>query len=175
VLIAVWLKESYKNLPEDKLDLAIKYSKFDIKILTELQESLLPFLGQKVKKKSSSEGWFTDIQLHDFKDFIENSIEFLVKEEKVKEPTGEVKQRVNEFVLTLSSFDSKSQFAKIYYDLLWKLFGLSLGKDYVEIKEAVFGQVALSIVLSSEVRLENLIPYKLTFSPRCITSLRLSS
>ena len=53
-----------------------------------------------LEKKSSSEGWFTDIQLHDFKDFIENSIEFLVKEEKVKEPTGEVKQRVNEFVLT---------------------------------------------------------------------------
>src|SRR3954469_8868675 len=49
----------------------------------------------------------------------DSPIDLLVKEEKVRELTEEVKQRVNEFVLSLSSFDSKSQFAKIYYDLLW--------------------------------------------------------
>src|SRR5690606_29727275 len=44
---------------------------------------------------------------------------------------------------------SRGELAKTYYELLWKLYGLSLGKDYGEIKEVIFGQVALSILLSS--------------------------
>jgi hypothetical protein len=104
--IAVWLKEHYKNIPEEKLDERIKDSKFDIKVLIEMQESLLPFLEQTAKKKSSLEGWFTDLNLYDLKDFIESSIDFLIKEEKVRELTEEVKRQVNEFVQSLSSFDS---------------------------------------------------------------------
>jgi hypothetical protein len=49
----------------------------------------------------------------------------------------------------LSSFDSRGVLAKLYYDLLWRLYGFSLGKDYMEIKDVVFGQVALSILLYS--------------------------
>jgi hypothetical protein len=72
----------------------------------------------------------------------------LIKEEKVKELTEEVKHKVNEFVQSLASFDSKGEIAKIYYDLLWRLYGLSLGKDYLEIRDVVFGQVGTNSTCS---------------------------
>jgi uncharacterized protein YjgD (DUF1641 family) len=118
--MAVWIKRHYKDIPEDKLDDVIKESTFDIKVMVETQESLLPFLEQKISKRSSSEGWFTEQTVYDFKDFIDNSIDFLIKEEKLKELTEQVKSRIGEFVQTLSSLDSEGEIAKFYYDLLWK-------------------------------------------------------
>lgn len=58
---------------------------------------------------ASLEGWFTDLHLYDFKDFIEKPPEFLVKEEKIRELTEEVKIRVLGFVQSLSSLDHEKQ------------------------------------------------------------------
>ena len=149
VVIAVWIKEHYKNISENELDKKIRTSKYDLKVLTEMQESLLPFIESKVKKKPTTEGWFTNVNLSDLKDFIEHSIDYIVKEERVQQLTEETEQRVQEFIRTLTSLDQDNNLVRIYYDLLWKLYGLSLGEDFVKVKEIVFGQVALSIILSS--------------------------
>jgi hypothetical protein len=146
--IAVWIKENFRNIPEDELDLKIRTSKFDIKILSEVPESLIPFLEARFRKRYSSGGWFTDVSLYDFKDFIENSIEYVTKEEKVKKISEEIYNSVIEFVNIVSSYDSKDTLTRIYCDLLWKLYGLSFNGDLKKVKEIIFGQVALSIILS---------------------------
>ncbi|MGH2639165.1 MAG: hypothetical protein ACRDF4_07805, partial [Rhabdochlamydiaceae bacterium] len=141
LVMAVWLKEDYrKDLPEDELTNEVKRSKFDVRILTE-ETSILPFL-EKRTRQTASEGWFVDVQISDFRDFIENSIDFLIKEEQIEQLSALVKDRVNQFVQALSNIDKQGDLTKKYYDLFWKLYGLSLGKDPLEINEIIFGQVA---------------------------------
>ncbi|MHB1908338.1 MAG: DNA methyltransferase family protein [Nitrososphaerales archaeon] len=148
IVIALWYKEEFPNVSEQELLEKIKTSTFDIKVFVASTDLLTPYLEQK-GKKTTSEGWFTDIALSDLKDFIKNSTEFLVHEEKVAELTAQIKSEIFDFVSTMSSLDKKETYAKQLYDLFWRLYGLSLGKDYKEIKDVIFGQAALSILLSS--------------------------
>jgi hypothetical protein len=148
IVIALWYKEEFPNVSEQELVDRIKNSTFDIKVFVATTDSLTPYLEQK-GKRPTSEGWYVDITLSDLKDFIKNSTEFLVREEKVIELTEQIKGEIFDFVRTMSTLDKKGRYAKQFYDLFWRLYGLSLGKDYKEIKDVIFGQAALSILLSS--------------------------
>ncbi|MBI4232466.1 hypothetical protein HY605_04500, partial [Candidatus Peregrinibacteria bacterium] len=149
LVIALWLKTRYSGLSESELDTAIKGSTFDVKVLSETHERLDAYLPQKLRNRLSPEGWFTDIVLSDLKDFIDSAPEFLVKEEKVVELMSRVEEEIYFFVRSMSSVDRDGEHAKKFYDLFWKLYGLSLGKSPSEISDVIFGQVALSILLSS--------------------------
>ncbi len=149
LVLALWLSDQYSGLTEDELDNAVRRSKFEVKVFTETLESLDPYLPQQLKEKLTPEGWFSNIGLSDIKEFIDNAADFLIKEEQVTELSNKVKEETYYFVRAMSSVDRSGEFAKKLYDLFWKLYGLSLGRSANEISEVIFGQTALSILLSS--------------------------
>jgi hypothetical protein len=149
MVLALWLKDTYAGLSEKDLDDAIRRARFDIKVFTQTEESLDKYLPQPLKSHLSEEGWYSDIGISEIKEFVDVAPDFLVKEEKVVELSQRIKDETYYFVRSLSSIDKSGKYAKQFYDLFWKLYGLSLGKSPSEISDVIYGQVALSILLSS--------------------------
>ena len=86
IALALWIKKSYKDVPEQQLYEAIRSSRFDVKIFVprELAETLIPFIEKRIERKAEPvTGWFTDIDLPTLKTIIGNSIEFLIREEEI--------------------------------------------------------------------------------------------
>jgi len=131
ISIALWLKNEYRNIPEVELERAIHSSKFDVKIFVPRDTS----------------GWFTDIDIPALKDIINSAVEFLVKEEEVTKLIEDVESKISEFINALNSIDTKREIYKGIYDILYRLYGFSIAE--AEDPEVVFGQAALSILLSA--------------------------
>jgi len=150
IALALWLKKPYKDLSEQQLYEAIKNSRFDIKILVprELTGTLIPFIEKYVERKVKPvSGWFIDVDIPLLKTIIENSVEFLIREEEVFRLLSEIKMKVDDFVKTLISVDSRGIIRKRIYDILYRLYGLSIAE--AEEPEIAFGHAALSILLST--------------------------
>jgi len=150
IAIALWLKNEYRDVPEEELEKAIRSSTFDVKVFVprEIAGTLVPFLEKGVKKKAEpATGWFKDIDIPTLGTIISSAVEFLAKEEEVKRLIDEVKGKIDDFVKALNAIDANGQVYSKIYDVLYKLYGLSIAE--ARDPEVVFGQAALSILLSA--------------------------
>lgn len=150
ITIALWLKTKYRDVSEIELEKAIHSSTFDVKVFVprEVAGTLISFLEKGVKIKAEhATGWFTDIDIPTLGTIISNAVEFLAKEEEVKKLIVKVREKIHDFINTLSSIDTGRQVYNKVYDVLYRLYGLSIAE--AEDPEVVFGQAALSILLSA--------------------------
>ena len=150
VALALWFKKPYRDVSEQQLYEAIRNSRFDVKIFVpkEIAGTLIPFIEKYLEKKAEPvTGWFTDIDLPMLKTIIENSVGFLIREEEVTRLLSEVKGKIDDFVKTLTALDSEGIIRGKIYDILYKLYGLSVAE--AEEPEIAFGHAALTILLSS--------------------------
>lgn len=150
IAIALWLKTRYRDIRDVELEKAIRSSTFDVKVFVprEVAGTLIQFLEKGVKKKAEpATGWFTDIDIPALGAIIGSAVEFLAKEEEVKRLVDEVKEKIDGFVNAMSSIDTDKQIYSKIYDVLYKLYGLSIAE--ARDPEVVFGQAALSILLSA--------------------------
>lgn len=74
--------------------------------------------------------------------------QFILSEEAVKRAEEEVDELISSFVEFLSSHKVSGIIAKNLYGVLYKLYGFSIGNPE-EIKEAIFAQSILALLLSS--------------------------
>ena len=150
IALALWFKKPYRDVSEQQLYEAIRSSRFDVKIFVpkEVAGTLIPFIEKHIKKKAEPvTGWFIDIDLPMLKTIIENSVGFLIREEEVAKLLLEVKEKIDDFIKALIALDSKGVIRGKIYDILYKLYGLSVAE--AEEPEIAFGHAALSILLSS--------------------------
>ena len=150
IALALWIKKPYKDVPEQQLYNAIKKSRFDVKIFVpmELSGTLIPFIERGIKKKAEPvTGWFRDIDLPTLKNIIESSVGFLVREEEVARLLSEARGKINDFIKALTALDSRGVIRRKIYDVLYKLYGLSVAE--AEEPEVAFGHAALSMLLSA--------------------------
>jgi len=150
IAIALYLKEHYRDVPEMELIEKIRKSKFDVKVIVgrEVTDTLIRFIEKELKRVAEpTTGWFTDIDIPVLGSIIENAIEFLAKEEEMKKLIEEIKNKINRFIETLRTIDSAGSIYTQIYNILYKLYGLHIAE--AEDPEVVFGQAALSILLSA--------------------------
>ncbi len=150
ISLALWIKERFKDVPEDQLYEDVKMSKYSVKVFThrELSETLLQFLEKGIERRAEqATGWFEDIDLPLVKEIVENSISFLIKEEEIQSFMSSIKLTFEDFIKVLKDLDSKNKISEKLYNILYKLYGLSVAET--RDSDVVFGHVALSILLST--------------------------
>ena len=150
VALALWIKESFGDLPEGRLREAVRGSRFDVKVFVprDLGGTLLPYLqeGARVRAEATT-GWLRDVDLPTLKTIIEHTADFLAEERETQGLIGEVKRRIEDFAASLAALDVKGTVRRRIYEILYQLYGLSIASP--QDPDIVFGQAALSILLSS--------------------------
>jgi hypothetical protein len=91
--------------------------------------------------------WY-EVDLNSLATLIKEIAQFIVSEEAIKETEGDVSDLIDSFVAFLSSHHQSQAIANNLYGVLYKLYGFSIG-DPAKIKEAIFAQATLAILLSS--------------------------
>lgn len=149
IAIALWLKQRYENAPEQQLDDILKGSKFDLKVLVpEELRGLLRYIERGIGKRAeAAAGWLSDVDLSTLKSVIELSSEFLFREEEIENLIKEIRSKVDEFVKILEQLDFRGEVRRRIHDVLYRLYGLSVTE--ATDAEVIFGQAALSILLSA--------------------------
>jgi len=152
IALALWLKRSYPDVPESELKEIIKKSRFDVKVFVpeEVIGPLIPYLEETLKRRAEpATGWFVDVDLPMIKTILENSIGYLLREEEVRQLLEDMKLKISDFTKSLARIDEKvrERIRERVYNILYKLYGLSVAE--AKDPEVVFGQTALSILLST--------------------------
>ncbi len=131
VVIALWIKNQFEDVPEAELRKLIKSSRYDAKIFA---------LGE-------TKGLFKDVDLPGLARLLDGVMSYLADEKEVLEGVKEVKRAVNNFVRASRSIEEDEEMAERTVSLLHELYGFSATgfEDF----EIMMGQVALSIILST--------------------------
>ncbi len=139
IVLALWIKERFKDVPEDVLKDEIRRSKkFAVKVFFPRDLSRTPVLFTE---------WFEDVDLPTLKTIIDKSIEHIIGEEEVRRLIEEVKSKVSDFTKSLSELDRSGEIRRKIYNILYRLYGLSVAR--AQDPEVAFGHAALSILLSA--------------------------
>ncbi|MCC6014336.1 MAG: hypothetical protein LM564_01360 [Desulfurococcaceae archaeon] len=150
VVLALWIKERYRDVPEPKLGEALRRSRFGVKVFVPrgIRGTLLQYLERGVKVRAEPvTGWFDDVDLPMVKTVIESSVSFLIMEEEIQRLLEDIKTRFREFTNALSSLDRDGTIRRNLYERLYKLYGLSIAE--AQDPDVAFGHAALSIMLSA--------------------------
>jgi len=150
VVVALWLKQRFRDVPEPELEKAIRGSRFGVKVFVpvELGGGLLQHIEKGVGRKAEpATGWLDDVDLPAVKAVIDASIDFLVREEEVRKVMEEAKSKFKDFVEALKSIDRTGAVREKLYSTLYRLYGLSVAET--RDPDVVFGHAALSIMLST--------------------------
>jgi hypothetical protein len=149
IVLALWIKHKFRDVPEERLSEIIRKSVFDVRIFVPVElKGLLRYLEASVKRSvEPATWWFENVDLPTIRDIIENSIEFMIREEGVEKLIGEMKLKFNDFINTLQALDGRGVVRRSMYNILYKLYGLSIAE--AQDPDVSFGHVALSILLSA--------------------------
>jgi hypothetical protein len=149
IVLALWIKHKFRDVPEERLSEIIRKSVFDVRIFVPVElKGLLRYLEASVKRSvEPATWWFENVDLPTIRDIIENSVEFMIREEGVEELIGEMKLKFNDFINTLQALDGRGVVRRSMYNILYKLYGLSIAE--AQDPDVSFGHVALSILLSA--------------------------
>jgi hypothetical protein len=149
IALALWIKQKFRDVPEERLSEIIRKSVFDIRIFVPLElRGLLRYLEASVKRKvEPATSWFENVDLPTIRDIIENSVEFMIREEGIEELIEEMKSKFNEFINTLQALDGRGVVRRNIYSILYRLYGLSVAE--AQDPDVAFGHAALSILLST--------------------------
>lgn len=148
--IAVYYaKEIPQSLTEAEIKHELRNSEFYAKIVApkDLSGTLFEYLQTgKVVAKPAKE--WTKVNLSTLCNLIRESAQFILSEKHVKAIENKVDEFINQFVQYLSAHPESTLIARNLYDLLFKLYGFSIGNP-IEIKEAIFAQSGLALLLGA--------------------------
>lgn len=149
IAIALWIKTRYNDTPEQELHESIKRSRFDVKIFIPIEPTgLLKYIESRSGLTAEpATQWLTDIDIPTLGALIKDSIEFVIKEEDVEARIKELQSKISDFIRVLSSLESARLVRENIYNILYKLYGLSVTE--AREPEIVFGHAGLSIFLSA--------------------------
>lgn len=150
VAIAVHYPSSFsQELTENEIKEALKKSSFAVRVVVpeDISDNLFQFLYKKNVIATPVADWFSvDINL--LATLIQEITQFIISEEIVKQAEDEVGQLVNDFVGYLTNHKQTEAISENLYTALYRLYGFSIGEP-ARIKEAVFAQSSLAILLGS--------------------------
>jgi hypothetical protein len=145
--IAIHYLETYpQNITEIELKNKLKESTFEVKIF--VPEDISRTLFEFLKSKFVIEGEWLKVDLDLLANLLKESTQFIISERHVEEINKEISYFIENFVHRLSVHPHSSTIAKNLYDILFKLYGFSIG-DPEKIKEAIFAQSGLALLMSS--------------------------
>jgi len=138
-----------QELAEHELREKLREATFAVRVIVpeDISGTLFELLEQKKIIAKSLEDW-QRLDLNTIAALIREVGQFIISEESVKKAEDDVSDLVQKFVSFLSSHHQSSTIAGNLYDVLYKLYGFSIGKPS-EIKELIFAQAGLAILLSS--------------------------
>ncbi len=148
--VALLYREVFpQNLTESELEERLKSTTFEVKFVIpeDISDTLLKFFtGRKIEPRWVT-GWI-EAGVQDLVSIINEAIQFITSEKDINQTVNEIEEKINDFVMTMKSVDEKKLLAKKLYELLYKLYGLSVG-DYKKIDELIYAKTALTILLSA--------------------------
>lgn len=146
--IAIYYREAYpQSLTETELRNRLKSSDFEVKVLVPEDISGTLFEHLQSQKFIIKEDW-VKVNLDSLVNLIKESAQFVISERHVEEINEEINYFIEDFVRRLSAHSQSSIIAKNLYDVLFKLYGFSIGEPE-KIKEAIFAQSGLALLISS--------------------------
>lgn len=138
-----------QELPEYQLKEKLKQATFGVRVIVpeDISGTLFQLLEQKRVVARPLEVWH-ELDLNSLATLIREVGQFIISEQSIKKAEEDVSDLVQAFVSFLSSHGQSSTIAENLYDILYRLYGFSIGKPN-EIKEAIFAQASLAILLSA--------------------------
>jgi type I restriction-modification system DNA methylase subunit len=112
--------------------------------------NLSHFLEKRSKGSSRellTQGWLR-VNVSLLRDSIDQAIQHLVLEERVRKAEEEIERFINRLIKTLGSVDRDLAICRELYNVFHKLYGLSIG-EVEDIREMIYGKAALAILLSA--------------------------
>ncbi|MEM1696627.1 MAG: hypothetical protein QXQ90_08555 [Desulfurococcaceae archaeon] len=148
IAIALHYPEKYPDIPEKELKKRLRESVFNAMIVVPREvRNLERYILGKTKVAKPVSGWFNNIKLENLVDIIKHSISYLLEEAEVKQEVEKVKKHINEFINVANSLPGSSKLREEIAKVLYKLYGFNVTET--RDAEVMFGQAALSILLSS--------------------------
>jgi len=148
--IAVYYPEKLpQTLLETEIKEKLKIMSFYSKVIVpyDISNTLHEFLYKKKILAKPEEEWIK-VNLFSLANLIKEASQFIISEEHIKEIEDEIDKFITDFVNILSSHPQSSVISKNINDILFKLYGFSMG-DPDRIKEVLFAQAGLALLLSS--------------------------
>ncbi|MEM0172591.1 hypothetical protein [Thermofilum sp.] len=148
IAIALHYPEKYMDVPENELKNRLQESAFNAMIIVPSEiKNLEEYILGKTRVAKLIGGWFTNIKLGDLADIIKHSMSYLMEEAEVKQEVERVKMTISGFTKTASSLPGSDKLRNEIAEALYKLYGFEIAET--RDAEVVFGQAALTILLSS--------------------------
>ncbi|MEM4592791.1 MAG: hypothetical protein QW196_05270 [Sulfolobales archaeon] len=148
IAIALHYPERYPDIPEGELKKKLRESVFNAMIVVPREvRNLEKYVLGKTRVAKPVGGWFNNIKLGDLVDIIRHSVSYLLEEAEVEQEVEEVKKCISEFTKAANSLQESDKLREGIAEVLYKLYGFEVAE--ARDAEVMFGQVALSILLSS--------------------------
>jgi len=138
-----------QDLTESEIKQKLQQITLPVRVIVpeDISATLFSLLYKKNVIAKAVADWY-EVDLNSLATLIKEIAQFIISEESIKETEGDVSDLIDSFVAFLSSHQQSQAIANNLYNVLYKLYGFSIG-DPVKIKEAVFAQATLAILLSS--------------------------
>lgn len=148
--VAIHYKGEYpQDLTDSELENRLRNSRFYIRLVIpeDISETLITYLENRKITSTWITGWM-DASITDLASILGESIQFILRESDIERCINEVESTINDFVERLDGVDRDKNIARRLYEILYKLYGLSVG-NYREIDELIYAQAALALLLST--------------------------
>ena len=126
--IAIYYCETYpQSLTEAELRNRLKSSDFEVKVMVpeDLSGTLFEYLQNR--KFIIKEDW-VKVNLDSLANLIKESAQFVISERHIEEIDEEINHFIEDFIRRLSAHPKSSIIARNLYDVLFKLYGFSIGE-----------------------------------------------
>jgi hypothetical protein len=138
-----------QDLPDKELKKLLSVAKYKVKIIIPdyMSPEIMTDLIQDRRLYKFSEEWI-EVDLNELATIINEVTQFIINEPGIIKAESQVIKLVNDFVEFLSAYPNSSIIADNLYEILYKLYGFSIGEPS-KIKESIFAQSVLAIFLSA--------------------------
>ncbi len=150
VAIAIHYPKTFtQDLTEGEIKKALQSSIFPVRVIVpeDISGTLFQILYEKNVLAKPIEDWY-ELDLNSLTTLIQEIAQFIISEEIIVKAEEDVGNLIQNFVDSLSAHNKSEAIAGNIYDILYRLYGFSIG-DPSKIKKAIFAQATLAILLSS--------------------------
>jgi len=148
--IAVFYPQEFpQELSDTQLKNKLQKGNFSVRVIIpeDISGTLFKILYQKNVIAKPVDDWH-EVSLPVLTTMIQEIAQFVISEESINKVEEEVSNLIQDFVNALSFHQESETIAKNIHDVLYELYGFSIG-DPAKIKEAIFAQSVLAMLLSS--------------------------
>ncbi len=148
--IAIYYPQTFpQQMSEQQIKTQLLNGLLSVRVIVpeDISGTLFQILYQKNVIAKPVDEWH-EVSLPVLTTLIQEISQFIISEESIKEVEEEVDDLIQSFVDTLSFHNKSETIAQNIHDVLYELYGFSIGEPG-KIKEAIFAQSVLAILLSS--------------------------